>query len=75
MDEVTWGHMGEDSVRGERKREKRGTGGEKLKKKCVRGRELDTESGFKMDASSCSKPQRKRGKVTTILLNYTSPSG
>ncbi len=48
--------------------------GKKIEKN-VRGRESDKESGFKMDASSCSKPQRKRGKVTTILLNYTSPSG
>lgn len=73
MDEVTWGHMGEDSMRGERKRERKKDWRETEKN--ARGRELDTESGFKMDASSCSKSQRKRGKVTTILLNYTSPSG
>lgn len=74
MDEVTWSHMGEESMRGEREKKKKDWKRDR-KKKCVRGRETDRESGFKMDASSCSKPQRKRGKVTTILLNYTSPGG
>lgn len=61
--------------RTEKEREKKRDQKREIEKKCVRGRETDRESGFKMDASSCSKPQRKRGKVTAILLNYTSPSG
>lgn len=71
MVEVTWGHKGRKCQRKER--EKRDWQ-RKIEKKCLRGGESD-KVVFKMDASSRSKPQRKREKVTTILLNYTSPSG
>lgn len=68
------GVIREERVKEKRKeREKKGMA-ERNRKKCLRGRESD-KVVFKMDASSRSKPQRKREKVTTILLNYTSPSG
>lgn len=74
MDEVTSGHMGGERERRQKYREEKGLE-ERNKKNSARRRESDGENSFKMGASSCSMPQKKRGKVTSFLLNYTSPSG
>ena len=73
-----WGYMGPWRKEGSKKREKREKKRDwqrEIEKNVWEAESQIEKVVFKMDASSCSEPQRKREKVTTILLNYTSPSG